>query len=68
MKFPNLKAEIARKGLTVEALSLICGISYSTLSAKLAGRRKMSYSDAVKIKTALGVDVPLETLFSERAV
>jgi transcriptional regulator with XRE-family HTH domain len=68
MKFPNLKAEIARKGLTVETLSLICGISYSSLSAKLAGRRKVSYEDALKIKNALGVDVPLETLFAEKAV
>jgi len=66
MRFPNLNAEIARKGLTIEMLSVISGISYSSLSAKLAGRRKMSYEEALKIKNALGVDVPLETLFAER--
>ena len=68
MVYPNLKAEMARKGLTVEGLSLVSGISFSTLSSKLNGKRKMTYSEAVKIKQALNVDIPLEVLFTEKVM
>lgn len=68
MKFPNLKAEMARRGFTIKGLSAVSGIRYSTLSAKLSGRRKLAYTETLKIKDALGVDVPLETLFADEAV
>lgn len=68
MVYPNIKAEMARKNLTVEGLSLVSGIKFSTLSAKLNGKRDLTYPEAVKIKQALNVDIPLETLFVEGAV
>ena len=63
--FPNLKAEMARRGLTVKGLAVLAGIPYSTLSQKLKGARGLSYDEALKIKTALGVSIPLEILFSK---
>lgn len=66
--FPNLKAEMARKGLTVVELAKMSGMPYTTLSPKIRGERPLTYKETLRIKEALGVDVPLEILFSEEAV
>lgn len=65
--FPNLRAEIARKGLTLTAFAELIGMSLSVLSEKMHGRKEFTYSETIRIKHALGVDIPLEILF-ERAV
>lgn len=36
--FPNLRAEMARKGNTIEDIGKVVGISYSTIKARFAGR------------------------------
>ena len=64
--FPNVRAEMARRYLTVEDLSNLSGIKYSTLSQKLSGSRPLTLDEAVRIKTALSVEIPLEELFAER--
>ena len=66
--FPNLRAEMARRGLTVEDLAGLSGIKYSTLSQKLNGSRPLSFAETLKIKEALDVTIPLEVLFDEKAV
>lgn len=63
--YPNVKAEIARRGLTLEKISGIMGISISTLSGKLNGKYPFSLNEAKTVKTILGVDMPLEELFRE---
>lgn len=61
----NLKAEMARKGVTVKELAELTGIRYNTLAAKLSGRSRLALDEAVQIKKALVLDAPLEYLFGK---
>ena len=63
--YPNVKAEIARKGLTLDAIAKAIGISLTTLSQKLNGKYPITLNEAKKIKVVLGVNIPLEVLFEE---
>lgn len=64
--FPNVKAEMARKDMTLMKLSEITCIPIQRLCNKLSGKGKLTFREAVQIKDALGVDVPLEELFAKR--
>ena len=64
--YRNLRAELARKGMTIKELSQKTDIPYSTLSPKLRGFGKIPVDMAVKIKKAMGINLPLEVLFDER--
>ena len=66
MIYPNLKAELARKGWTIRMLSTVADIPLSTLTAKIYGKSELKWSEAKKIKHALGIDMPLEKLFMEK--
>lgn len=66
--YPNLKAEMARKGVTLSVLADYLGITIGTLSLKLNGKYPITWDEAIKIKKFLGVDISLEVLFSEEAV
>jgi transcriptional regulator with XRE-family HTH domain len=65
--YPNLRAELARKGMTLTELAKETGMSLNVLSGRVNGKYEFTYSETLKIKKALGVDIPLEILF-ERAV
>lgn len=62
--YPNLKAELSRRGLSLRKFALVMGMPYNTLREKLKGERKLSYDEAMKIKQVLNVNIPLEVLFS----
>jgi plasmid maintenance system antidote protein VapI len=64
--YPNLRAELARKGMTLTELSQKVDMSLAQISGRVNGNRELTFDDAVKIKQALDVNVPLEILF-ERA-
>lgn len=64
--YSNVKAELARRNLTIVDLSNMTGIRYQTLVDKINGKFPMTLDEAKKIKEALGVDIPIEELF-ERA-
>lgn len=66
--YPNLRAEMARRGLTVEKMAELCGINYSAFSQILNGKRQLTWNVALRIKHVLDVDIPLEVLFAEKAV
>lgn len=66
--YPNLKAEMARRGLTALEFAKLLDMHYNTLTSKLRGDKPFTYNETLKVKKALGVDVPLEILFSEEAV
>lgn len=66
--YPNLRAEMARKGLTALEFAKLLDMPYNSLTNKLRGDRPFTYKETLRIKEALGVDVPLEILFSEEAV
>lgn len=63
--FPNVRAEMGRKNLTILALSNKTGIRYQTLTEKLKGKSDITIAEARKIKDALDTDLPLEELFVE---
>lgn len=63
--YSNVKAELARKNMSVIDLSNKTGIRYQTLVDKLNGKYKTSVEEAITIKTALAVDIPLEQLFEQ---
>ena len=66
--FPNLRAEMARKNINMTQLSEMTGIPLQRLSAKLNGKRELLMSEAILIKKALGVDMPLDELFAKEDV
>lgn len=59
----NVKAELARKNMSMVDLSNMTGIRYQTLVDKVNGKFSINVEEAKKIKAALGVDMPLEDLF-----
>lgn len=61
--YSNVKAELARKGLTVVDLSNKTGIRYQSLTDKINGKAPLKFEEARAIKNALSVDIPLEKLF-----
>lgn len=66
--YPNLNAEMARKGINKTELSRLVNMSLPNLSNKLSGRVKFSFDETLKIKEALGVDMTVEELFEKKAV
>lgn len=64
--YSNVKAELARRNLTVVDLSNMTGIRYQTLVDKINGKYPLTLDEAKKIKAALNVDIAIEELF-ERA-
>lgn len=64
--YENVRVELARKNMTLVELSVATGIRYQTLSEKLRGNSELTLKEAVSIKNALGVDMPLEELFTTK--
>jgi len=63
--YPNVRAEMGRKGLTILALAKETGIRYQTLAEKLKGKSDLTLAEAKNIKRALETDLSLEELFEE---
>lgn len=64
--YPNVNAEIARLNLTLEKLGEKMGKSTSAMSSMLTGRSRVTLDEAVKIKSILHSELPLEELFARR--
>lgn len=62
--YSNVKAELARRNLSVVDLSNMTGIRYQTLALKLNGRYPLTLDEAKAIKKALDVDIAIEDLFA----
>lgn len=63
--YPNLRAEMKRKGITLAWLADQLGITIGTLSQKLTGKSPFTLNEAKKIKEILELDIPIEILFKE---
>lgn len=63
--YPNLRAELTRRGLTMSEFAKRIGMSPQGLSYRMNGKRNFTYPEALRIKKELGVDIPLEILFCE---
>lgn len=65
--YPNLRAEMGRKGVTITDLSNFLNLRIATVSIKLR-KRKLTLDEAVKIKGFLNVDMSLEELYSDEEI
>ena len=68
--YPNLKAEIARKGFTLEKLVEELKrrgftITVSMLSQKLNGKYDIYLNEAKALKSIVETDIPIDVLFEE---
>lgn len=66
----NLKAEMARKNLTLKAIvnelhTRGFTMTIATLCNKLNGKSQFTFKEAKALKEILNVDIPLEELFEE---
>ena len=64
--YPNLKGEMAKKGVTIQKLSLLTNIPYSSLAPKLRGKGDVNVRMAKQIKEAIGTNLSIDVLFSEK--
>ena len=67
MLFPNLRAELARKGMSIPQLADLTGIKTTTLYDKFNGRSAFTLDEAVLIRDALGLDMSIDELFRKEA-
>lgn len=63
--YRNVKAEMARQGMTLGMLADRLELTLTTVSDKLNGKYPITFNQAKQIKSILGVDMPLEELFEE---
>ena len=63
--YPNLRAEIARRGVTLSQLAEVIGVTLQTMSKKINGGSEFTLNEAYAIKDFLGVDAPIEELFKK---
>ena len=63
--YPNLKAGLVRRRMTIRDLSKLLGIPPQTLYTKTSGQTGFTLAEAVTIKKVLEVDMPLEDLFAQ---
>ena len=61
----NAKAEMIRRGLRLEDVAKLMGMSISTLSMKLNGKYQFTFKEAIRFKEIVQSDLPLEVLFEE---
>ena len=64
--FKYLRAEMVRVDVNVEKLAEMIGMSIGALYARLSGKVPFTIDEAVAIKKALGVDIPIEELFATK--
>lgn len=63
--YSNVKAELARKNMSVVDLSNKTGIRYQSLVDKINGKYPITFEEAKTVKSALNVNIPLEELFEQ---
>lgn len=64
--YPNLSAEMARHEISVDMLAKNIGMTRQAISAKLAGKTKISVSEAKKIRDYVAKEELLDYLFKEK--
>lgn len=64
--YPNLRAEMARKGVSVSQMAAAMGVGLQTLSRKLNGGSEFTLKECMTIKHYLGLDMSIDTLFYKK--
>lgn len=70
--YPNLKAEIARSGLTYKEIiergkkdgRLDCTVS--TLSLKINGKAEFTFNESMALRDIIGTDLSLDELYEKK--
>lgn len=62
--YPNLMAEMARKGITAEKIAKKIGINVATMSAKINYEGRMKLYEAAKIRDCFFPGMAIDYLFS----
>lgn len=65
--YPNLSAELARKGLKQKDIVSILKVRPATVSHKLQGKSPLMIDEAIKIQKSLFPDMSLDYLFHQGA-
>lgn len=65
IKFSNLRAEMARKEITIKAIAEEVKVTRDTMGSKLAGKRPLYLNEAFVIKRKFFPDKTLSYLFAE---
>lgn len=63
--YRNLKAELARKGLTQNEFCKLVGLSSVTFGRKIRGEAQFNIAEAKTIKKCLNYEGSLDELFEE---
>jgi len=67
MKYKNILHALVETGMSKKDLATKLGWSYSRLLDKLNGRVKLTYDEAIEIKSVLNAVEPIEYLFAKTA-
>lgn len=65
MAYPNLRAEMARKGIGISELMVATGKSRPGISNNLNGKGKFSIDESIAIRDSLFSGMALDYLFSQ---
>ncbi|MCM3527879.1 XRE family transcriptional regulator [Cytobacillus oceanisediminis] len=63
--YRNLKAEMAREGLTMVDLANYLQLRYATVNEKMNGKYRFYYDEALQIKKRFFPNLSLEYLFEK---
>lgn len=63
--YPNARAEMARRKITLEILAEKSGKSVSVWSQKLNGKVVITVAEAKEFKKIVGTDISIDELFEE---
>lgn len=62
--YPNVRAEMARRNVTLTMLGDALHKSVATVSGKIKGNYPITIEEAKIMKTVIGVDMSLDELFA----
>lgn len=64
--YPNLKAEMARRGVLAKDIAVMLGVTETTISNKINGKFGFSLKEAMMIRDFIGADMTIDQLFEPR--
>lgn len=68
IKYPTLRAEMARQNLTIRDMAAAIGTNRDTAGRKLSGKSPLNLDEAFKIANTYFPGMNVEQLFSQDAV
>lgn len=63
--YKNLRAEMARNGVTIKQIAEFLDVRFATVSDKLNGRSRFFYDEAIRIKRHFFPSHSVEYLFDD---